>query len=369
MKIADLLRGMLEVGASDLHITSNSPPVMRINGELRRVKGDTFSGDDTRSMVYAVMTDTQKHRFEENKELDFSFGLTGMARFRANVFVQRGQVAAAFRVIPFEIKSFEDLSLPKICADMARRPRGLILVTGPTGSGKSTTLAAMLDLINRERKGHIVTIEDPIEFVHQHKGCLVNQREVGADTDSFAGALRSAMRQDPDIILLGELRDLETIEIALKMAETGHLALATLHTNSCVQTITRIIDVFPMGQQAQIRLQLSFVLEGVLCQQLLPTADGKGRALALEVMNPTAAIRNIIREDKLHQLYGTLQIGQAETGSLTLNQSLASLVLTKKVTALTAERYSSDPKELHRLLEDAGFKDAKKSKSAALRSR
>jgi twitching motility protein PilT len=353
MKIADLLRAMLEVGASDLHLTAGVQPCMRVHGELRRVSGNPLTGDDTRSLAYAIMTDSQKHKFEEHNELDFSFGLKGLARFRGNVFVQRGNVAAVFRVIPYEILSFEALGLPAVVAEMARRPRGLILVTGPTGSGKSTTLASMIDLINRERREHIVTIEDPIEFVHDHKNCIINQREVGADTKSFGRALKSALRQDPDVILLGELRDLETIEIALKMAETGHLALATLHTNSCVQTITRIVDAFDASQQAQIRLQLSFVLEGVLCQQLLPTKNGKGRALAMEIMNPTPAVRNIIREDKLHQLYGQMQINQGETGTLTLTQSLVQLVLTNKVTANEARTRAADVKEFDKALSEA----------------
>ncbi len=353
MKIADLLRALLEVGASDLHITAGVPPVMRILGELKRVQGNPLTGDDTRSLAYAIMTDSQKHKFEEHNELDFSFGLKGLARFRGNVVVQRGKVAAVFRVIPYEILSFEALGLPPVVSEMARRPRGLILVTGPTGSGKSTTLASIIDLINRERREHIVTIEDPIEFVHDHKNCIINQREVGADTKSFAHALKSALRQDPDVVLLGELRDLETIEIALKMAETGHLALATLHTNSCVQTITRVVDAFPSSQQAQIRLQLSFVLEGILCQQLLPTKGGKGRALAMEILNPTPAVRNIIREDKLHQLYGQMQINQGETGTLTLNQSLVQLVLTNKVTANEARIRASDVKEFDKSLSEA----------------
>jgi twitching motility protein PilT len=353
MKTADLLRAMLEVGASDLHLTAGTPPVMRVHGELKRIQGDSLTGDDTRSLAYAIMTDSQKHKFEEHNELDFSFGLKGLARFRGNVFVQRGNVAAVFRVIPYEILSFESLGLPSIVAEMARRPRGLILVTGPTGSGKSTTLASIIDLINRERREHIVTIEDPIEFVHDHKNCIINQREVGADTVSFTRALKSALRQDPDVILLGELRDLETIEIALKMAETGHLALATLHTNSCVQTITRVVDAFPSSQQAQIRLQLSFVLEGVLCQQLVPTKVGKGRALALEIMNPTPAIRNIIREDKLHQLYGQMQINQTETGTMTLSQSLIQLVLTNRVSAAEARTRAADVKEFDKALAEA----------------
>ncbi|MDE0881138.1 MAG: type IV pilus twitching motility protein PilT [Myxococcota bacterium] len=358
MKIADLLRAMLEVGASDLHLTAGVPPVMRIHGELKRIQGNALTGDDSRALAYAIMTDSQKHKFEEHNELDFSFGLKGLARFRGNVFIQRGNVAAVFRVIPYEIKSFESLGLPEIVAEMARRPRGLILVTGPTGSGKSTTLAAIIDLINRERKEHIVTIEDPIEFVHEHKNCIINQREVGADTKSFSRALKSVLRQDPDVILLGELRDLETIEVALKMAETGHLALATLHTNSCVQTITRVVDAFPAAQQAQIRLQLSFVLEGVLCQQLMPLKQGKGRALAMEILNPTPAVRNIIREDKLHQLYGQMQIGQSETGTLTLTQSLVQLVLTNKVNAKEARVRAGDAKEFDKALSEASGADS-----------
>jgi twitching motility protein PilT len=358
MKIADLLRAMLEVGASDLHLTAGVPPVMRIHGELKRIQGNALTGDDSRALAYAIMTDSQKHKFEEHNELDFSFGLKGLARFRGNVFIQRGNVAAVFRVIPYEIKSFESLGLPEIVAEMARRPRGLILVTGPTGSGKSTTLAAIIDLINRERKEHIVTIEDPIEFVHEHKNCIINQREVGADTKSFSRALKSVLRQDPDVILLGELRDLETIEVALKMAETGHLALATLHTNSCVQTITRVVDAFPAAQQAQIRLQLSFVLEGVLCQQLMPLKQGKGRALAMEILNPTPAVRNIIREDKLHQLYGQMQIGQSETGTMTLTQSLVQLVLTNKVNAKEARVRAGDAKEFDKALSEASGADS-----------
>lgn len=356
MKVADLLRGMLEVGASDLHITAGTPPVMRVDGELKRISGAPLTGDDSRTMAFSVMTEAQKHRFEEDNELDFSFGLKGLARFRGNVFVQRGQVAAVFRVIPYEILSFEQLGLPEVVRTMARRPRGLVLVTGPTGSGKSTTLAAMLDLINRESRGHIITIEDPIEFVHEHKNCIVNQRELGADTESFATALKGALRQDPDVILVGELRDLETMEIALKMAETGHLALATLHTNSCVQTITRVVDAFPTNAQAQIRLQLSFVLEGILSQQLLPKKNGKGRVAALEIMRPTTAIRNLIREDKISQIYGSMQVGQSETGSQTLNQSLAQLVMTGKVAEKSALARSQDPRELSKIIEDASGK-------------
>jgi len=369
MKVPDLLRFMLEIGASDLHLTAGTPPVMRVDGKLKRLSGESLNGDDTRSLVFSVLTESQKHIFEEKNELDFSFGLKGLARFRGNCFIQRGHIAAVFRVIPYEILSFEALGLPEICQMMALKPRGLILVTGPTGSGKSTTLAAMIDLINRKRSGHIITIEDPIEFMHDHKNCIVNQREVGADTETFATALKGAMRQDPDVILLGELRDLETIEIALKMAETGHLALATLHTNSCVQTITRIVDAFPEAAQAQIRLQLSFVLEGVICQQLLKKKTGKGRVAAIEIMTPTTGIRNLIREDKIAQLYGQMQIGQQDTGSQTLNQSLSKLVLQDCVSQEAAMRCTSDTKELGKLLSEFGDIKKPASKRSSVRSR
>src|SRR5881409_2692454 len=293
LSLSDLLKRMLEMSGSDLHITTNSPPQIRVHGHLVPLDLPQLTPAETKQLAYSVMTDAQKHRFEESLELDFSFGLKGLARFRANVFNQRGAVGAVFRSIPYEIKSFEDLGLAPVVKELCTKPRGLVLVTGPTGSGKSTTLAAMIDKINRERHEHILTIEDPIEFLHNHKSCIVNQREVNADTKGFPEALRTALRQDPDVVLVGEMRDLETIESALRIAETGHLTFATLHTNSAVSTINRIIDVFPSDQQGQIRAQLSMVLEGILCQALLPRADGRGRAMIMEVLIPTPAIRNL----------------------------------------------------------------------------
>jgi twitching motility protein PilT len=313
---------------------------------------------DTKQLAYSVMTDAQKHRFEEDFELDFSFGLKGLARFRANIFNQRGAVAAVFRVIPFEIKSFAQLNLPPVVSKLCDRPRGLILVTGPTGSGKSTTLAAMLDKVNSERHEHIITIEDPIEFVHPHKNCLVNQREIHQDTKSFAGALRAALREDPDVVLIGEMRDLETIESDLRIAETGHLTFGTLHTNSASSTINRVIDVFPSHQQPQIRAQLSLVLEGVLCQALLPKAGGQGRAMAMEILIPTPAIRNLIREDKIHQIYSSMQSGQDKYGMQTFNQSLMTLYLQKSITIETALLRSSNPDELQEMINRATARSA-----------
>ncbi|OHE56089.1 MAG: type IV pili twitching motility protein PilT, partial [Thermodesulfovibrio sp. RBG_19FT_COMBO_42_12] len=305
----ELLQLMAERGASDLHITTGSPPQLRINGKLTPIGSTALAASDTKQMCYSILTEAQKHRFEEENELDLSFGVKGLSRFRANIFVQRGAVSGAIRSIPFQLKSFEELGLPPVARELVKKPRGLILVTGPTGSGKSTTLASMIDKINSERQEHIVTIEDPIEFVHNHKMCVVNQREVHADTQSFKNALKYILRQDPDVVLIGEMRDLETIEAALTISETGHLTFATLHTNSSVQTINRIVDVFPPHQQPQIRAQLSFVLEGVISQQLLPRKDGTGRVLALEVMIPNPAIRNLIREDKIHQIYSIMQTG------------------------------------------------------------
>jgi twitching motility protein PilT len=297
------------------------------------------------------LTDAQKHRFEENLELDFSFGLKGMSRFRANLFNQKGAVGAVFRSIPYEIKSFEALGLPQVVSDLCKKPRGLVLVTGPTGSGKSTTLASMIDKINIDRHDHILTIEDPIEFLHNHKNCVVNQREVAADTHSFGAALRTALRQDPDIVLVGEMRDLETIEMALRIAETGHLTFATLHTNSAYSTINRIIDVFPSAQQAQVRTQLSLVLEGILCQSLLPKSTGDGRVMALEILMPNAAIRNLIREDKIHQIYSMMQTGQDKFGMQTFNQALATLVHKRQITLEVAMQRSSNADELKELIE------------------
>ncbi|HQR37095.1 MAG TPA: type IV pilus twitching motility protein PilT, partial [Blastocatellia bacterium] len=297
--LSELLKKMIELGGSDLHITTNSPPQVRVDGLLRPLDYPEMTPAETKQLAYSVLTDAQKHRFEETLELDFSFGIKGLSRFRANIFNQRGAVGAVFRAIPYEIRGFEQLGLPGVVESLCAKPRGLILVTGPTGSGKSTTLAAMVDKVNRDRHEHIITIEDPIEYLHPHKNCLVNQREVHSDTHSFSNALRAALRQDPDVVLIGELRDLDTTETALRIAETGHLTFGTLHTNSAFSTINRIIDIFPAHQQAQIRAQLSLVLEGILCQSLLPKASGAGRVMAMEVLVPNAAIRNLIREDKV----------------------------------------------------------------------
>src|SRR3954467_3141166 len=348
--LSDLLRKMLEMQGSDLHITTNSPPQVRVHGHLQPLDMPVLTPAETKQLAYSVLTDAQKHRFEENLELDFSFGIKGLARFRANVFMQRGAVAAVYRTIPYEIRDFKMLGLPPVVAGICDKPRGLVLVTGPTGSGKSTTLAAMLDKINSERHEHMITIEDPIEYLHGHKKCVVNQRELHADTHSFTAALRAALREDPDVVLIGEMRDLETIESALRIAETGHLTFGTLHTNSAAQTINRIVDVFPSHQQPQIRAQLSFVLEGILCQALLPHATGKGRAMAMEILIPNAAIRNLIREDKVHQIYSMMQTGQAKYGMQTFNQSLASLYFAKQITLQTALTRSSNPDELQEMI-------------------
>jgi twitching motility protein PilT len=345
-----LLKTLVDQAGTDLHITTNSPPQIRIDGRLVPLQLPPLNAAETKQIVYSVLTDNQKHRFEENLELDFSFGVKGLSRFRANVFNQRGAVAAAFRTIPWEIRSFKELGLPEIVQTISDKPRGLVLVTGPTGSGKSTTLAAMIDKINSERHEHIVTIEDPIEYLHSHKKCVVNQRELHGDTHSFVNALRSVLREDPDVVLIGEMRDLETIESALRIAETGHLTFATLHTNSAAQTINRIIDVFPAHQQSQIRAQLSFVLEGIMCQTLLPRANGQGRALALEIMIPNSAIRNLIREDKVHQIYSVMQTGQAKFGMQTFNQSLATLYFKKQISLQTALSTSHNPDELQEMI-------------------
>jgi twitching motility protein PilT len=345
-----LLKTLVDQGGSDLHITTNSPPQIRIDGKMVPLQLPPMTAAETKQLIYGVLTDSQKHRLEEALEVDFSFGVKGLARFRANVFFQRGAVAGAFRTIPWEMRNFKDLGLPDVVATLCEKPRGLILVTGPTGSGKTTTLAAMLDKINSERHEHMVTIEDPIEYLHSHKKCLVNQRELHADTHSFGNALRSVLRQDPDVVLIGEMRDLETIESALRIAETGHLTFATLHTNSAAQTINRIIDVFPAHQQSQIRAQLSFVLEGILCQSLLPRATGHGRTLALEILVPNSAIRNLIREDKIHQIYSAMQTGQAQFGMQTFNQSLATLYYKKQITLQLALSMSSHPDELQDMI-------------------
>jgi twitching motility protein PilT len=347
--LPELLQRLVQMEGSDLHLTTNTPPQVRVHGHLTRLDMPELTPAETKQLAYSVITDAQKKRFEEQLELDFSFGLKGVARFRCNMFNQRGSVAAVYRVIPEHIRSFQELNLPPVLATLAERPRGLVLVTGPTGSGKSTTLAAMIDKINRERHDHILTIEDPIEFVHKHQSCVVNQREVHSDTQSFAAALRSALREDPDIVLVGEMRDLETVESALKIAETGHLTLGTLHTNSTSQTINRIIDIFPANQQGQIRTQLSLVLEGIVCQTLLPKIGG-GRVVALEIMIPTAGIRNLIREDKIHQIYSAMQTGQEKMGMQTMNQSLATLYHRKQITLESALAASSHRDELQDLI-------------------
>ncbi len=352
ISLSELLHKLSELRGSDLHVTTGTPPLVRIDGEIRPLDGyRPLTSADTKQLAYSVLTDAQKHRFEENLELDFSFGVKGLSRFRANIFNQRGAVGAVFRAIPYEILSFEELGLPPVVKDLAKKPRGLILVTGPTGSGKSTTLAAVIDKVNRERHEHILTIEDPIEFLHNHKNCIVNQREVNADTHGFAEALRTALRQDPDVVLVGEMRDLETIESALRIAETGHLTFATLHTNSAVSTINRIIDVFPSAQQSQVRAQLSLTLEGILCQALLPRSDGRGRVPAMEILIPNPAIRNLIREDKVHQIYSMMQTGQDIHGMQTFNQSLATLYHKRQITMETALQRSSNVSELRDLID------------------
>ncbi len=348
-----LLKVMLDKGASDLHVTTGSPPQLRIDNDLVPLRTEAFTPIDTKQLCYSILTDAQKLRFEEDQELDLSFGVKNLARFRANIFMQRGAVAGAFRLVPFNLIPLDDLGVPPIVAELCERPRGLVLVCGPTGSGKSTTLASMIDRINSRHRSHIVTIEDPIEYLHPHKQCLVNQREIGADTQSFKRALKYILRQDPDVVLIGELRDLETIEAALTIAETGHLAFATLHTNNAVQSINRIIDVFPAHQQTQIRQILSFVLEGVLCQALIPKASGSGRVLCAEVMIPNAAIRNLIREDKLHQVYSQMQIGQSKYGMVTFNQALTDLFIRRLISLEEAIQRSSDPDELKTLIASA----------------
>jgi twitching motility protein PilT len=347
--LPELLTTLVQNEGSDLHITTNTPPQIRVHGHLQRLEGGNMTPSETKQLCYSVLTDAQKKRFEETLELDFSFGIKGLARFRCNMFNQRGAVGAVYRVIPEKIRTFQELNLPSVLGTLAERPRGLVLVTGPTGSGKSTTLAAMIDKINKERHDHILTIEDPIEFVHQHQSCLVNQREVHSDTGSFTNALRAALREDPDIVLIGEMRDLETVESALRIAETGHLTFGTLHTNSASQTINRIIDIFPSHQQSQIRTQLSLVLEGIVCQALLPKIGG-GRVVALEIMVPTAGIRNLIREDKVHQIYSAMQTGQEKMGMQTMNQSLATLYQKKLITVDTALSASSNRDELQDLI-------------------
>jgi twitching motility protein PilT len=350
LNLRSLLEEMIAKDASDLHLTTGVRPKLRVDGELVDADVDVVLGPkDTLALAYSVLTEAQKKRFEQEDELDFSFGIQNLARFRGNVFKQRGCIAMAIRMIPFSVKSFDELKLPPICAKLAERPRGLVLVTGPTGSGKSTTLAAMIDKINKERTGHIITVEDPIEFIHRHQNCLVNQREVGTDTPSFASALKYALREDPDVILVGEMRDLETISSALTIAETGHLALATLHTNSAPEAINRIIDVFPSNQQSQVRAQLAFVLEGVITQTLLPKLKGKGRVMVAEVMVSTPAIRAVIRDDKVHQIYSLMQAGKKH-GMQTMNDSLYQAYMSRMVAKEDCVRVSPNPSEFLRAI-------------------
>jgi twitching motility protein PilT len=346
-----LLRVMVEQGGSDLHVTMGSPPQIRIDGDLLPLKTPPLGQVETKQLCYSVLSEEQKIKFEQTNELDLSFGVKNLARFRANIFMQRGAVAGAFRIIPYKILSFEELGLPSVISDLSNLPRGLVLVTGPTGSGKSTTLAAIIDKINRETRKHIVTIEDPIEYVHTHKSCLVNQREIGRDTNGFTIALKSILRQDPDVVLVGEMRDLETIEAAMTISETGHLVFATLHTNGAIASINRIIDVFPAHQQPQIRSQLSFVLQGVVSQTLLPLAQGKGRVPAMEIMIPNAAIRNLIREDKVHQIMSAMQVGQGVSGMQTMNQCLYALFVARKITREEALLRATDAAELEKMID------------------
>ncbi len=347
-----LLFQMVKKGASDMHISATAPPMYRIDGNVVPVEGfPPLTPEMSKALCYSVLSDVQKKTFEAEHECDLAFSVTGLSRFRANVFSQRDKVSGAFRTIPFKILTADDLGLPKSVSDLASRPNGLVLVTGPTGSGKSTTLAAMIDKINAEEPVHIVTIEDPIEFLHGNKKALINQREIGRDTESFKGALKYALRQDPDVVLVGEMRDLETIEAALTISETGHLVFGTLHTNSCVSTINRIIDVFPPHQQGQIRTKLSMVLQGVLSQQLIAKSSGKGRAMALELMIPNAAIRNLIREEKVHQIYSQMQVGQERFGMTTMNQSLMSLLMGKTISLEAAVGCAVELEELKSMVE------------------
>lgn len=348
-----LLKAAVKQNASDLHIVAGSPPVLRVDGRIVRIKAPELTGEMTQNLCYSILTDSQKGKFEATKELDFSFGVKATARFRANLFYQRGAVSGVFRRIPVDIPDLDSLQVPAIVKDLVNVPTGLILITGPTGSGKSTTIAALIDKINRERRAHIVTLEDPIEYVHEHKNSIVNQREVGVDTVSYRSALKHILRQDPDVVLMGELRDLDTIESALTVAETGHLVFSTLHTNSAVQSINRIVNVFPPEQQERIRLQLSLTLNAIVSQRLIPARNG-GMAAAMEILMMNTNVRNLIREDKLHQVYGMMQVGQDKSGMITLNQSLTKLVLARKIDVKTAFLYSNDPEELDKQLKQAG---------------
>ncbi len=349
INLRELLQEMIDKRASDLHITAGIPPMLRIDGVICKTSHPAITPDASKMIAYSVLTEDQQKRFENDKELDFSFGIQGLSRFRANVYVQRGVTSVAIRKIPFEILDFRTLGLPKIVEEFSKKQKGLILVTGPTGCGKSTTLASMIDKINVERRAHVITIEDPIEYIHQHKNCIVNQREVKGDTKTFATALKHILRQDPDIILVGEMRDLETMSAALTIAETGHLVLATLHTNSTFESINRIVDAFPPTQQAQVRAQLAFVLEGVITQQLIPHVSGKGRVLVAEVMVCTPAIRATIRDDKIHQIYGLMQAGH-KFGMQTMNQAMFQAYIDRKISIEEAKNRSHDTLELEQML-------------------
>jgi twitching motility protein PilT len=350
---AAVLTRMTEMKASDVHLTAGFQPAVRVRGRIVGLEDfPILAAQDTREIVYSVLNDSQRKRFENERQLDFAYAVPGVGRYRVNCFFQRGSISAAFRHIPHEIHSLETLGLPKVLQSFCRKPRGFVLVTGPTGSGKSTTLASMVDLINAEREEHILTIEDPIEFLHRHKKCIVNQREIGPDATDFSQALKAALREDPDVILVGEMRDLETISTALTAAETGHLVFATLHTQSTAQTVDRIIDVFPPHQQQQVRMQLSIALQGIVTQQLVPTSDGTGRAVASEVLVPTPAIRNLIREGKTHQIYQALQTS-GSVGMQTMDSNLAQLVRQGLINRSMANQRASVPEELGRLLGDA----------------
>jgi twitching motility protein PilT len=351
INLHQLLRTMVEKGASDMHITTGTPPLLRIDGSIVPLKLPPMGPVETKQLCFSVLTEEQRSQFEKTNELDLSFGVKSLSRFRANIFMQRGAVAGAFRTIPFKILTFDELGLPPIIAEFVNKPSGLILVTGPTGSGKSTTLAAIIDKINCEQRLHIVTVEDPIEYLHPHKLSVVNQREVGTDTEGFKTALKYVLRQDPDVVLIGEMRDLETIEAALTISETGHLVFATLHTSSAVSTINRVIDVFPAHQQAQVRAKLSFVLQGVVSQQLLAKQSVPGRVLALEILVPNAAVRNLIRDDKVHQIYSQMQVGQERYSMQTLNQSLFSLYQRRLISKEDAMNRSLEQDELRMMME------------------
>ena len=354
ISLLQLLKFATDQGASDVHIVSGTAPALRINGKVVRVRMDSMNKDVTRRLCYSVLSDQQKSRFEETHELDFSFDVKGLARFRANMFMQKGSVSGVFRRVPVNIPRLSELLLPPAVTDLTKLPYGLILVTGPTGSGKSTTIASLIDKINEENFGHIITLEDPIEFIHMHKNCIVNQREIGSDTESFRNALKYVLRQDPDYCVLGELRDLETIETALTVAETGHLVFATLHTNSAAQTINRVVSVFPADQQDRIRVMLSFSLQAVISQQLLPSSQG-GRVAAVEFLLLTPSVRNLIREGKIHQIGAMMQVGQEKTGMQTLNQCLVNLVARKKIDVKTAFEATVEADQLESLLKKAGF--------------